>query len=197
MSALTLSGVPAFESSKWSPWDLPGNVVDAVILNAARVAASVASITVADLDQAKVNFAIVEQVVPRQYASAVQLLQTARTTLAPFAWADNAPSEAANQTVGRFLRLFVADGGPTPQPALLVDGGVELQWRVNGNNVSAIAEDDGSAYLYARTAGGTYVADEEIPAGGAPTEEAVREVRRLLETMGREVRHRIESAVLL
>jgi hypothetical protein len=89
------------------------------------------------------------------------------------------------------MTLLVSDGGPTPQLGTNPSGALEIQWVVNGNVVGVCIEPNGDWNLWAETAQGEEVVDQDYTVGTNPTPEPLRLARQMLAQMGGEVRHRV------
>ena len=90
-------------------------------------------------------------------------------------------------TVGRMIGMLVRDGGPLPQLSAAGDGGVEVQWLVNGDLVAVIVDPDGDWILWAEDPGGVEQFEYEGSAGSDPPVSILRAAQAKLARMGRTV----------
>lgn len=104
------------------------------------------------------------------------------------------PTEQARHAFTTMLSALVRDGGPTPQPGLTNDGGIETQWLADGQLVSAVSCADGSTELYGLSPDGTVLFAMEDEATTPDAEGVFSAARELLAEMGRSVISRVPSA---
>lgn len=103
------------------------------------------------------------------------------------------PTAQAMARFGAFLSNLVTDGGPTPQPTLTLDGGIEVRWRVNDARVIAVAEADGSAYISGTDAEGREQFDDEVPSGDALPADVIAAARAMLSAMSGGISSRVPA----
>ncbi|MFD1720926.1 hypothetical protein [Amnibacterium endophyticum] len=103
------------------------------------------------------------------------------------------PTPSAMARFGAILNTLVTDGGPTPQPTLTLDGGIEVRWRVNDAKVVAVAESDGSAYLSGVEADGHEAFDIELASNEVLSVEVVEAARAMLSAMSGGISSRVAA----
>lgn len=103
------------------------------------------------------------------------------------------PTEQARHAFTTMLSALVRDGGPTPQPGLTSDGGIETQWLVNGQLVSAVSCADGSTELYGVAPDGTVLFSMEQESVSPDADGVFAAARDLLAEMGQAITSRVPT----
>jgi hypothetical protein len=99
----------------------------------------------------------------RPHLARFQLLEIAARQLSRLLADGSAhPSDLEGRTLGRFVRRFVADGGPTPQLAATEYGSIEIAWVAGKSTVGAIFDEGGGYSVWARDSTGRELFDIDV-----------------------------------
>ena len=121
------------------------------------------------------------------YRSRRDLLKFAHAHLRDLAIKTGVSDVEPHRRILRLLNAVIADGSPTPQVGDNGEGGIEVEWLVNGKTLRLDYEDESEILLEARNADASLIFSETVTAWWLPGDSAIVAARDFLESLAPEV----------